>query len=164
MAILSTDLKIYLSGGAANADPLLSLGGAISSSQWGSNIFDNVTSGEASAGDTEYRGVYIKNTNGSQTLSNAVVWIQSNTPSTDTAITIALCDEGASATMETVGTEGTAPTGPSFVTAVDEANALSLGSLAAGAYYGIWIKRVVGAAAAAYANDGFTLRVKGDTE
>lgn len=164
MAILSTDLKIYLSGGAANSDPAASLGGVISSSQWGSNIFDNVTSAEASAGDTEYRGVYVKNTNGSQTLTNAKVWIQSNTPSTSTAVQIALCDEGASATMETVGTEGTAPTGPTFDDAEDEANALSLGSLVAGAYYGIWIKRTVSASAAAYANDGFTLRVKGDTE
>jgi hypothetical protein len=164
MAILSTDLKIYLSGGASNADPAAALGGAISSSQMGTNIFDNVTSGEASAGDTEYRGVYIKNTNGSQTLTNAVVWIQSNTPSTDTAVQIALCDEGASATMETIGNESTAPTGPTFDDAEDESNALSLGSLAAGAYYGIWIKRVVGSSAAAYANDGFTLRVKGDTE
>ena len=71
MAILSTDLKMYLSGGASNSDPAAALGGAISSSQRGTNIFDNVTSGEASAGDTEYRGVYIKNTNGSQTLTNA---------------------------------------------------------------------------------------------
>ena len=164
MAILSTDLKMYLSGGAANADPAAALGGAISSSLMGTNIFDNVTSGEASAGDTEYRGVYIKNTNGSQTLTNAKVWIQSNTPSTDTAVQIALADEGASATMETIADEGTAPTGPTFDDAEDETNALSLGSLAAGAYYGIWIKRTVGAAAAAYANDGFTLRVKGDTE
>jgi hypothetical protein len=164
MSIVSTDIKIYLSGGAANADPDLALGGAISATQMGTDIFDVVSSAEASAGDTEYRGVYIKNTHGTLTLTSAKVWIQSNTPSTDSAITIALCDEGANATMETIGDEDTAPTGPSFVTAVDEANALSLGNLAAGSYYGIWIKRVVGTSAVAYANDTFTLRVKGDTE
>jgi hypothetical protein len=164
MSIVSTDLKMYLSGGGSNTDPNAALGGAISSTQMGTNIFDNVSSGEASAGDTEYRGVYVKNTNATLSLTNAKIWIQSNTPSTDTSVQIALCDEGASATMETIGTEGTAPTGPTFDDAEDEANALSLGTLAAGAFYGIWIKRVVGASAAAYSNDGFTLRVKGDTE
>jgi hypothetical protein len=164
MSIIATDLKMYLSGGAANADPALALGGAISTTLMGTNLFDSVSSGEASAGDTEYRGIYIKNTHATLSLTTAKIWIQSNTPSADSAITIAPCDEGASASMETIGTENTAPTGPTFVTAVDEANAISLGTLAAGAYYGIWVKRVIGASAEAYANDTFTLRVKGDTE
>ena len=163
MPIVSSDIKIYLSGGALNTDPDASLGGAISPTQMGTNLFDAVSSSEATSGDTEYRGVYIKNENASLTLSNAVVWVLSNTPSADSAVQIALCDEGADAAMETIVNEGTAPSGPTFDDAEDEANALSLGNLAAGSFYGIWIKRTIGLDAAAYANDGFTLRVKGDT-
>lgn len=164
MPIAATDLKIYLSGGSTNVNPNVSLGGAISSTLMGTNLFDDVASGEATSGDTEYRAVYVKNTNGSLTLSNAKVWIQSNTPSTDSAIQIALCDEGADAAMETIPDESTAPTGPTFDDAEDEANALSLGNLAAGSFYGIWVKRTISSSASAYSNDSFTLRVKGDTE
>ena len=163
MPIVSTEIKVYLSGGSANGNPDAALGGAISSTQMGTNLFDTVSSAEAGTGDTEYRGVYIKNTNASLTLSNAKVWILSNTPSTDTAFQIALCDEGVNAAMETVGGEGTAPDGPTFDDAEDEANSLDLGDLAAGDFYGIWVKRVVSESASAYANDGITLRVKGDT-
>ena len=163
MPVASTDIKMYLSGGAGNTNPNLSLGGIISTTQFGTNIFDNVSSSEALAGRTEYRGVYVKNTSATDTLYAAVIYIETNTPATGTAVQIAVADEGVSATMETVATETTAPTGPVFDDAEDEANALSLGDLAPGAYYGVWIKRVVTAAASAYANDTFTLRVKGDT-
>ena len=46
-----------LSGGAANTNPLASLGGIMSTSTAaGSNIFDDVTGDEGAAGDVEYRG------------------------------------------------------------------------------------------------------------
>jgi len=57
----------------------------------GSSIFDNVSSGEASAGDMEYRCVYVKNHHGSLTLTSPKIWIQANTPSGDTAVEISLC-------------------------------------------------------------------------
>lgn len=163
MTVAATDLKYYLSGGGTNAVPASSLGGAISTTLVGTDLFDNITSAEAAAGDDEYRGVYIKNTNATDTAFAVKVWVQSNTPSTDTEIQIALADEGVSATMETVANESTAPTGPTFSTADGEANALSIGNLTAGQYYGIWIKRSVSATATAYANDTVTLRVKADT-
>lgn len=163
MAVASTDIKIYLSGGSGNTDPNASLGGIKSTTQWTSSIFDNVGSSEASAGDTEYRCVYVQNTNATDTLYAAKVYVYSNTPSTGTAVQIALAGEGASATAETVADESTAPSGETFDDAEDEANALSLGNMAPGVYYGVWIKRTVTAGAASYANDTFTLRVKGDT-
>ena len=43
MAILTTDIVYRLSGGAANADPALSIGGAKSSVASGSTIFDDVS-------------------------------------------------------------------------------------------------------------------------
>lgn len=166
MAIAGTDLKYYLSGGSvggSNTNPDLSLGGVITATLAGTNIMDNISSAEATAGESEYRLVFVKNTNATDTAFSVKFWIQSNTPSSATEVQVALCDEGASATTEIVTDENTAPTGPTFDIAEDEANALSLGDLAAGAYYGVWIKRTVTAGAAAYANDTFTLRTKADT-
>jgi hypothetical protein len=152
-----------LSGGASNTDPTASLGGVISSTTTaGSNLFDNVTGDESAAGDTEYRGVYVLN-NGDVDLQSAVVWIQTNTPDPDTAVAIALAGEGANATMEIVANENTAPVGEAFTSPSNKATGLSIGTLAAGQRYGVWIRRTVNAGAAAYNNDTFTLRVEGDT-
>ena len=71
------------------------------------------------------------------------MWIASNTPSTATALQIALADEGVANTIETVANESTAPTGPTFDDAEDYANALSIGNLAPGEAHGVWIKRTV---------------------
>ena len=167
MAVVSGDIKYYLSGGATgagNTNPDVSLGGVITSTLAGTNIFDNVTSTEATAGDVEYRCIFVKNTNAtSDTLYSAKVWVVTNTPSGDTEVKIALAGEGASATTEIVANEGAAPVGESFAVCATEGAGLSLGNLVAGAYYGVWIQRTVTLGASAYANDGFTLRVKGDT-
>lgn len=163
MPILASEIKFYLSGGAANSDPNASLGGAISSVEATSALFDNVSSAEASAGHTDYRCVYVKNTNASITGTSAKVWILTNTPSADTAVTIALAGEGIGGTAETIANENTAPVGETFSAAATEGAALSIGNLAPGAYQAIWIKRVVNSSAAAYTGDGFTLRAKLDT-
>jgi hypothetical protein len=163
MPIAANEIKFYLSGGAANSDPNLALGGAISSVEATTTLFDNVSSAEASAGHTDYRCIYVKNTNATITGTSAKVWLFANTPSADTAVTIALAGEGVNGTAETVANENTAPVGETFSAAASEAAALAIGSLAPGAYQAIWIKRVVNASAAAATGDGFTLRAKLDT-
>jgi len=166
MAVASSDIKYYLSGGATgagNSNPAVSLGGVITTTLVGTNIFDNVTSGEATAGDVEYRCIFVKNTNATGTLYSAKAWIVTNTPSGDTEVKIALAGEGVSATTEIVAGEGSAPSGESFAVCANEGAGLSLGNLVAGAYYGVWIQRTVTPGASAYSNDGFTLRAKGDT-
>jgi hypothetical protein len=153
-----------LSGGAANADPNASLGGIMSTSTVaGATIFDDVSGDEAASGDTEYRGVYILN-NGTVDLQSAKLWIQSNTPDTDTAVQMALAGAGSNATMATIANESTAPAdGASFSSASSFGTGLNVGTLAAGQRYGVWIKRIVNVGAAAFNNDTFTLRVQGDT-
>jgi hypothetical protein len=163
MAIVATDLKFYLSGGGSNADPTASLGGAISSSQCGSNLLDDIGTAEAAAGDTEYRAFFVKNTNATDTAYATKIWIASNTDASSTAIQIALADEGVANTIETIGNESTAPTGPVFDDAEDVANALTIGTLAPGEAFGIWVKRVVTATTVAFPNDTATLRVRADT-
>lgn len=162
MAIVSTDIKYKLSGGASNSDPKLSLGGAKSSADVPSGIFDDVSSAEASAGAVEYRCVYVHNNHGTLSLIGAKLWIQSNTPSGDTDIAVGIGSSGLNATEQTVASETTAPTGVSFSTPSAFASGLTLGDVPAGQHFPIWVRRTVTAGAVAAA-DTFTLRVQGDT-
>lgn len=162
MPIVASDIKYKLSGGASNADPLLSLGGAISTADAPAGIFDDVASAEAAAGDTEYRCVYVKNTHATLTYQGAKIWIQTQTPSADTDVAIALGGEGLNGTAETVANENTAPVGETFSAPSSFAGGLTIGNLAPGDSYPVWVRRTV-TAAAAVASDSFTLRVQGDT-
>ena len=167
MPITSTDLKFHLSGGAANSDPNAALGGAISTTQivdaTVANLFDNVSSAESAAGDTEYRCFYVKNTHATLTLQAAKVYIQTNTPSADTSAEIGLGTSAVHGTEQTVANESTAPSGVTFSTAAGSGNALSIGNIPAGQHKAIWLKRIVNAAAAAYNSDSVIIRVEGDT-
>lgn len=163
MPIVNTDIHFRLSGGAANSDPAASLGGAKSSVQFTANaIFDDVSSAEAAAGDAEYRCFYVHNGHATLTLQGAKIWIQSQTSSSDTDIAIALGGEGLNGTAETVANEGTAPSGESFSQPASFAAGLTLGDIAPGEHYPVWIRRTVNAAAAS-ATDAWTIRVQGDT-
>jgi len=156
---MAVDITFYLSGGSGNTDPAASLGGARSTTEvTGSTLWDKVESAEASAGDIEYRCIYIRN-DGATTALDAKVFIQANTPSLDTTIEIALAGEGKGGTAETVGNESTAPTGETFSAPTDYAGGLALGSLAQNEFFPAWIKRSVTAAAANTPSDTFTLRV-----
>lgn len=167
MPIASSDIKFRLSGGAGNSDPNASLGGAKSSTEITNaslhNLFDQVASAEASAGDTEYRCFYVHNNHGTLTWQSVKVWIQTNTPSGDTTVEIALAGEGVNGTAETVANESTAPVGETFSAPANEGAGLSIGNIPAGQHMAIWVKRIVSAAAAAYNTDSVVIRFKGDT-
>lgn len=164
MAVLSSDIKFYLSGGAANSDPLASLGGARSSVVINpATLFDNVTSDEAAAGDVEYRCVYVANTSGADTLLSALAWISANTPSADTTLEIGLGTSAVGGTEQTVADEGVAPTGVTFSAPAARGAGLSIGNMAPGQHKAIWLRRSVTSGAAAFNNDGATINVGGDT-
>lgn len=163
MPIVASDIKYRLSGGASNTDPNASIGGVMSTTTDApASVFDNVSSAEAAAGDIEYRCIYVLNNHGTLTLENGKVWVQANTPNALTDVAIGLAAEGANATAAAVANESTAPASVTFSAAASEGAALSLGNLAAGQRYGVWIRYTVTAGASAGA-DSFTLRVKGDT-
>lgn len=163
MPIASNEIKYRLSGGAANADPTVSLGGAKSSvDAVPSTIFDTVAGAESSAGDVEYRCVYVHNSNATLSLQNAVAWLSANTPSATTSVDIGLGTSALNATEQTVANESSAPAGVSFSPAATLGAGIALGSIPAGQSRAVWIRRTVNAGTAA-ANDGFTLRVTGDT-
>ena len=161
MPIVSTDIDYKHSGGATNSDPALSLGGVISANDVTVNtLFDDVSSAEAAVGDTEYRCIYVQNSHATLTLLTAKVFIQANT--TGDRIAIALGGEGKNGTAEAVANENTAPVGEVFSQPVDYAGGLSLGDLAPGDTFPVWVRRTIPAAAGA-ATDSYTLRVQGET-
>jgi len=159
---------MYLSGGAGNSSPAASLGGIISSTEVTNNslndLWDDVSGTEATAGSTEYRCVYLKNTHATLSLTLSKAWIDTNTTASGDAITIGLDLAGVNATADTISVETEAPS-PSvtFSTAVDKASGLNTGTVANGQYYGIWIKRVVNAGAGAATSNSYILKWEGDT-
>ncbi len=161
MAIIATDINYRLSGGAANATTITSLGGAKSSVAMPTGIFDAVTSAEAAAGLTEYRCIYVHNNHATLALLAAEIWIQANTA--NTRIAIGLGTSAINGTEQTVANEATAPAGVTFATTpVNLATGLVIGDIPAGQSKAVWLRRIV-TAGAALATDTFTLRVQGDT-
>ncbi len=119
------------------------------------NIWDDVSSADADAGDTEFRCTYVKNTHSSLSVANVKVEI--DTDPTESNWEIALGAAGKNGTETEVANENTAPATPVFGT-----TALSLGTLAAGDHFPIWIKRIVTAGAGAATPDTGILRILGD--
>lgn len=127
------------------------------------NLWDVVSSTESNGGDTEYRCIYLHNNHGTLTLQNAKVWIASNTGSSSTAVRIAAGTSAINGTEQTIGGEGTEPSGVSWSTAANEGAAVSLGNIPAGQHKAIWIERVVNAGASAANDDSYQLTYAGDT-
>tara|TARA_R110000803_G_scaffold20169_1_gene52160 strand:+ start:187 stop:714 length:528 start_codon:yes stop_codon:yes gene_type:complete len=173
MAITSSNIKFYLSGGISNADVNASIGGAISSTEVTDNslhnLFDKTLGTESTAGDTEYRCIYVKNTHGSLELELAKIWISTNTTSPANVIAIALAGEGKGGTAETLSpdNEDTPPSGETFSQPTAYSTGLSLDGVGTGLGFGIsypiWIRRTIAAGATAVDNVTFVLSVQGDT-
>lgn len=161
MSILSGDIKFYLTGGAANTDPNLSLGGAVSATQVSGalhGLFDAVSPEEATAGDMEYRAIEVKNTNPADTLYAASLYISGETTSVDSQVLV-----GLDATTQSVANESTAPAGVTFSAPTTKATGIALGDIAPGASKRIWLKRVITAGAAKLAGDAGQIAVTGGT-
>ena len=137
MTVLSSDLKAFLSGGASNADPRISVGGAKSSVEVSAtalnNLFDDVTGTEAGTGITRYRVIYIQNTSGDvDGWPEPVAWIgyqprDPNSPYTVDGETYAFAFAAAKNTeVAALTNENTAPAGRSFSTAASKGAGVGL--------------------------------------
>jgi hypothetical protein len=93
MVVAETSVKWYLSGGATNTNPEVSLGGARSNTailQQRSTdatptlytLFDGITLSQRQNGYTDYRCAYIRN-EGAQTIINLKLWQNVETPAND---------------------------------------------------------------------------------
>lgn len=172
MPIVASDIEVRYSGGAANTSAAAALGGAISTAGGGTvdtavknDLFDDVSAAESTAGDVEYRGIYVKNNHGSLTLTDARIYMSADSSNVNDTVDLALADEAVSTTIETIADESTAPVGPTFSHPTTYAGGLALNSstgLAAGAYKGVWVRRTIGAGAASGSITN-TLTVEGTT-
>lgn len=163
MALVAGDIKFYLSGGGGNTDPLLGIGGAISSTEV-TAPFNTVSRVNCTAGITEYRLIYIKNTNGTDDFADSKVYVTGNTTSTDDEVDIGLATEAVTTTVSAVANITTAPVGVTFSHPTTVGAGLALdGStgLLAGGYKGIWLRRTVQKNANALVNNTITLRAEG---
>lgn len=168
MSIVASDIKYRLSGGAANATPDASLGGAKSSvaitDNTDNNLFDDVSGNEHTAGDVEYRCLYIHNGHGSLTLTSAVVWIQSDTSGADSDISIAVGTAAVGAMEQTIADESTGPSGVSWSDAATaRSSGLALGDIPAGSHKAVWIRRTISAGSTPQSADTAQIQAGGDT-
>jgi len=132
------------------------------------NLFDDVSGAENAASTVDYRCIFVHNSNASNTLENAVVWLQAEvanganiTIATDNIAASAI--GSASAQAAQIASETTAPSGVSaFSGPTTKGGGLSLGNIGAGQCKGIWVKRTA-VNSAALSSDGVTIRVEGDT-
>ena len=167
MAILNTDLVLRLSGGAANADPNASLGGAKSSTAVTdnsiNNFWDNISGTESNDGDTEYRCGYIHNANATLTAENVRIYISTDTTSATEEVDIGLGTAAINATEQTVANESTAPSGVTFSHPQTYAAGLVSANIPAGQHRSVWFKRVVDSGTAAKNNNTYVLKCDCDT-
>lgn len=153
MPIAFTDIKLRQSG-AAN------LGGVISTTDVGSNMFDDVQGPEATAGRTEYRCAYVYNAHPTDTMTGTVVWIVANTPSISTAIEIGIGSASLNAVEQTIANETTAPLGVTFVAGDTKATGVSLGDIPPLGFRSVWYRRTTAPGATARTSDTWTPRVE----
>jgi len=172
MSVVASDMKIRYSttsGSAGNSTAGTAAGSlgkymSTTDASGAANVFfDDVSSSEASAGDTEYRCVFVYNSHSTDSALNVTAQIVSEVGgggSTQAALdNIATSSAGsASAQAAQIANEDTAPSGVgTFGT-----SSLSIGTLTAGQCKAVWLKRTVSASTAAMTGDGFTLRVTFD--
>ena len=185
MAILSSDILIFLSGaasdGAAQTDPALSLGGFRSATQPTSgadnNLLDDVSGSEASAGDTEYRCYFYKNSHASLPLTSAKFYIDTATGNAQDAIAFAIevpTTSDTTGSVQTIINESTSPvvnTGncSNWSTATTYAGGVAVNinahdtEMSISEIIGVWIRRVVSAGASAVNAETVTIACRGDT-
>lgn len=106
------------------------------------NIFPDVGANDSLLGKTEYRCLYILNTNGAAIANTVKLWIVSQTPAGDD-IAIGLEPGGKNQTAQTIVSGTTAPSGVTFTQPSSSGAGLAIGNLNAGDYQAFWIRREV---------------------
>lgn len=160
-----TDILFLYSGGIGNYDPDMSIGGAASSSEIVSNVLENlfneVSLNEREAGLVDYRCFYILNNHATDSLLLTALFIQSNTESPDTTVELGLGPAGVNGEAQVIADRLTAPVGVTFLDYPSSGSGLSIGTLLAGDFVSVWVRRTVSALASTPAEDPFTLRLTG---
>jgi len=109
-------------------------------------IYDDITFAQSSAGMTEYRCIFFKNTHASETMTTLRVWAAQD-PDGASMMQYGADPNGISAAAVSIGNETTAPSGVTFSPPTLD-SPLTLGSVPAGGYVGLWLKRNIPAVSA----------------
>lgn len=134
-------------------------------------FFDVVTGDESSAGDTEYRCIFIHNAHPTLTLQSPKFWLVAQTGG-GANITVALSASGVKASgttdrqAEALADESDSTnvlSGLTFTNPTTKVAGLALPDIAPNQVHGIWFKRVVPAETQAMADDGVLFKCEGDT-
>lgn len=131
---------MYLSGGSSNADPAVSLGGDVSTTPMGSNIFGPITNRKAQLGGSEHRCVYVRNTSSTETAYGVVVWIE-NQAKLGNSISLSLDPLGVDGPTQLLPSEYNEPTGVDFVKPTSVNNGLVIGVIPPNTSVPIWMRR-----------------------
>jgi hypothetical protein len=149
-----------------------SLGKYISTTAWAggaaNDLFDDISGAENAASTVDYRCIFVHNSNASNSLQNAVVYLSAEVAggasiavAADSTAASAL--GSASAQALTVASETTAPAGPlTFSSPTTVGTGVSLGTIPSGQVKAFWVRRTA-ANSAALSADGVTIAVSGDT-
>lgn len=140
---MASNLFFHYTGGAANDDPDLSLGGDGSSERLDTtalnNLFDNVDPDEIESGAlTEYRAIDLYNEGDAE--AHNIQFYFTDTPNGESILAVWLDTTG----TQSIVNETTEPTGASgnWTTPL-VGSKLSLNDLAAAATHRLWIQRIV---------------------
>lgn len=125
------------------------------------SVFDDVLSSEAASGDIEYRLMYLRNAHTVQTLASTVVWISSQTTSPSTDLAIGVATEASNTNVGATADEQTAPAGVTFGAPSSNGSGFSMGSIPAGEFKGLWLRRTVTTGAASTGTDSSTIDWQG---
>jgi hypothetical protein len=154
---MASEIFYHLTGGAANDDPDLSLGGDGSSEVLSetalNNLFDNINPDEIAAIDrVEYRAIDIKNDG--DALAKYVQFYLTDTTNDESALAVWLDATG----TQSIVNETTEPTGASGNWSLPLVGSkMDLSNLAAGAVHRMWIRRTVDQGATNINEDTATL-------
>jgi hypothetical protein len=129
-------VSVHLSGGSSNTDPLLSIGGAMSSALQSTTLFDDASAAKRISGFTDYRLVYYRNDESVDVVASAYVGQQMDAHGT---LAVGLATEAVNATVSAVADRFTAPAGVTFLTS----GHTSTVTIPAGQTKGVWVRRII---------------------
>lgn len=148
-----------------------SLGDQISTTAWAggvaNDLYDDISGAENAASTVDYRCIFVHNSNASNALENAVVYLSAEVAggasiAVGADTTAASVIASGSTQALTVANETTAPAGVTFSSPTTVGAGVALGNIPAGQCKAFWIRRTA-ANSAALSADGVTIAVAGDT-
>ena len=159
MAVTANQIKFFKSTNG--------LGGVITLTEIVSgnlhNVFDIVNKDESRDGAIEYRCIYVKNTNNTDTLQDVSAYLSAQTASPTTSMAFGLGTAAVGGTEQSIANETTAPIGVNFTETVGVGGAKNIGNLTANSYKAVWLRRNVQSGTSSASTDEATLTVDGST-